>query len=136
LGNWRSGVPNILSSIAGKRGLVLDDEFLIALDIQHILEQNGAANVVCAGNADDALDRLRAGAVFDFAVLDIKLSGGARDSQSVAAELTRQNVPFVFLTGVDHHDKIRKQYPDAPVVEKPYDMALLLDAVTRVLGGR
>jgi len=129
-----SGVPNFLSSIAGIHGLVLDDEFLIALDIQHILEQRGATNVICAGYAANALDRLRTDAKFDFAVIDVKL-GAAHDSLSVAAELTRQNVPFVFLTGVDRHDKILKQYPKAPVVEKPYDTALLLDAVTRALGG-
>ena len=34
------------TSLAGKHCLVLDDEFLIALDIQEILEAAGAAKVI------------------------------------------------------------------------------------------
>ena len=46
--------------LAGKRCLVLDDEFLIALDIQQVLEQAGAGEVVCAGNVAEALTAMRA----------------------------------------------------------------------------
>ena len=38
------------TSIAGKRCLVLDDEFLIALDIQQILETAGAPPLLIARN--------------------------------------------------------------------------------------
>lgn len=121
------------SSIAGKRILVLDDEFLIALDIQHILEAAGAAEVVCAGNAADAMAALRGGVRFDLAVLDVKLSGAARTSMTVAAALAKQDTPFVFLTGMRGDDMHMKQFPHAPVVEKPYDAALLLEILQDAL---
>jgi CheY-like chemotaxis protein len=129
-------VANVEPLIAGKRCLVLDDEFLIALDIQGILESAGAASITCVGNATEALAALRGEPRFDFAVLDIKLSGATRNSLSVAAVLTKQGIPFVFLTGV-RRDEIRmQQFPDAPVVEKPYEAPLLVDAILRALAAR
>jgi CheY-like chemotaxis protein len=68
-------VPNVEPSMEGLRCLVLDDEFLIALDIRQILESAGAATAVCVGNCDEAFAKLQSGAKIDFAVLDIKLSG-------------------------------------------------------------
>jgi len=118
--------------IAGKRCLVLDDELLIALDIQQMLETAGAS-VTCIGDAAQALEALRGGAQFDVAVLDIKLSGAARDSMGVAALLTEQDTPFVFLTGLRAGDLPAQSFPDAPVVEKPYQIETLMDALRKVL---
>jgi CheY-like chemotaxis protein len=83
-------VPNNDPSLAGKHCLVLDDEFLIALDIQQILEAAGAASVKCFGTSRECLDALKAGEKFDLAVLDFKLGDGARNSFSVAALLSGQ----------------------------------------------
>jgi CheY-like chemotaxis protein len=129
-------VADIKPSLAGKRCLVLDDEFLIALDIQQILESAGAASVVCAGNSADALAALRSEMKFDFAVLDLVLGGATRNGLTVAAKLADQGIPFVFLTGMRREDGHTKAFPNAPVVEKPYDAALLIEAVLRALGTR
>jgi CheY-like chemotaxis protein len=126
-------VPNIEASLAGKRGLVLDDEFLIALDIQQILESAGAASVTCAGNAEDALAALASSVAFDFAVLDVILSGATRTSLTVAAALAERNTPFIFLTGMRGEDVHTRKFPKAPVLEKPYEASLLLSAVLRAL---
>jgi CheY-like chemotaxis protein len=132
-GNRSYQVPNIESSLAGTCCLVLDDEFLIALDIQQILESAGVSTVTCVGSTAEALEKLRGGAKFDFAVLDVKLRGATRDSVAVATELTRQKTPFVFLTGMHRQDERVRQFPNAPVVEKPYEASLLLDAILRAL---
>jgi CheY-like chemotaxis protein len=122
--------------LAGKRCLVLDDEFLIALDIQQILEAAGAASVVCVSNAADALAALRTGLQLDLAVLDVVLAGAVHTSLTVAAALVAQNTPFVFLTGMHGEDVHTKKFPLAPVVEKPYQPLLLMDAVLRALAAR
>ena len=119
--------------LAGKRCLVVDDEFLIALDLQQTLESAGAL-VTCIGDADAALQALRDGARFDAAVLDIKLSGFARDSTSIAALLTERGTPFVFLTGMRADNEHAKAFPHAPLVEKPYQVEILMDALRRALG--
>ena len=121
------------SLLMGKRCLVLDDEFLIALDIQQTLELSGATHVACVATASEALALLRADPDFDVAVLDVKLSGSDRNSLGVAALLSAKGMPFVFLTGMRVDDIHAKQFPQVPVIEKPYDAATLLDAVRRAL---
>lgn len=116
----------------GKRCLVLDDEFLIALDIQQILEAAGAGDVVCAGNVTDALAAIER-APFDIAVLDLKLSGTPPTSLVVADALAKRGTPIVFLTGVRGDDVHTARFPHAPVVSKPYETALLIQAVARAL---
>ena len=119
--------------LAGKRCLVLDDEFLIALDIQQMLERAGAAHVACVASAGEAINLLRSDMAFDLAVLDVKLSGAHPNSLGVAALLAEKGIPFVFLTGMRVDDVHAKQFPQAPVIEKPYDANTLLDAVKRAL---
>ena len=119
--------------LIGKRCLVLDDEFLIALDIQQTLEFAGAAHVACVATVAEALALLRANPDFDLAVLDVKISGPDGNSLGVAAQLAAKGTPFVFLTGMRVDDLHARQFPQAPVVEKPYDAVALLDAVRRAL---
>jgi CheY-like chemotaxis protein len=119
--------------LAGKRCLVLEDEFLIALDIQQALEAAGAS-VTCVGDAEQALKALHEGAKFDFAVLDFKLSGRTRNSMTVAALLAEQGTPFVFLTGMRVDDVQGQSFPNVPVVEKPYLVETLMEALRKVLG--
>jgi CheY-like chemotaxis protein len=113
--------------------LVLDDEFLIALDIQQILEQAGASHVTSVASAAEATELLGRKLKFDLAVLDVKLGSVERNSLDVAALLQTQGVPFVFLTGMRADDMHAKKFPNAPVIEKPYDAATLLRAVQHAL---
>ena len=118
--------------LAGIHCLVLDDEFLIALDIQDMLEQSGAASVTCVSNADDALATIRE-TKFDLAVLDLNLAGGTRTGLLVAAALTVQKIPFTFLTGMRRDAIVLTDYLHVPIVEKPYQPPLLLAAIQQAL---
>jgi DNA-binding NtrC family response regulator len=122
------------ASLAGRRCLVLDDEFLIALDIQQALEQAGAAEVICAAKVESALMSVRDGR-FDLAVLDLRLGHTGGNSLPVAAALREIGTPFIFLTGMSGDAEHTHAYPEAPVVEKPYNGTALLDAVARALDG-
>jgi CheY-like chemotaxis protein len=121
--------------IAGKHCLVIDDEFLIALDLQQTLASAGAI-VTCIGDGEAALAALGGGMRFDLAVLDIKLSAGTHDSRSVAAALTTQGTPFVFLTGMRADNEMAKAFPHAPLVEKPYRVEVLMEALRKALAAR
>lgn len=121
------------SLLAGKRCLVLDDEFLIALDIQQILELAGAKHVASVASASEAMELLRREPKFDLAVLDVKLGDAEGNSLDVAAMLAEAGTPFVFLTGMRVDNVHAKKFPQAPVVEKPYDALTLLDAAQRAL---
>lgn len=118
--------------LAGMRCLVLEDEFLIALDLQEIFEAAGAAAVTCLANADAALAALREDK-FDLAVLDINLGGVMRTSFSVATALTVQKTPFIFLTGMRHDATVDSGHAGVPVLEKPYQQAAVLEIIRSVL---
>jgi len=123
-------------ALAGKSCLVLDDELLIALDIEQILLAAGATSVACFASAEDALAALRGGARIDIAVLDVLLHGARQTALGVAAALQLQKTPFVFLTGVRGDDLGLDAFSAVPIVEKPYRPALLIDAVVRALSTR
>lgn len=125
-----------IAFLAGKRCLVLDDEYFIAVDIQLILETAGAAAVTNVSNAADALEILAADSSFDLAVLDIKLGGGAGNSMTVAALLSERGTPFVFLTGVRADEVEAGPFACTPVVEKPYQAPMLIEAIRRVMTGK
>jgi CheY-like chemotaxis protein len=120
-------------ALAGKRCLVLDDEFLIALDIQIILETAGAV-VTCVADADEALTQLNGGKRFDLAVIDVML-GNMATSTAVTGRLIELGIPFVFLTGI-RSDDVQARHPGVPVVEKPYVAEILMRAVGTALAPR
>lgn len=127
-------MPESGTLLSGKRCLVLDDEFLIALDIQQTLELAGAEYVAAVASVPEALALLRGEPEFNLAVLDAKLSAPDINSLGLAALLAARGTPFIFLTGMRIDDVHAGQFPHAPVIEKPYDRATLLDAVRRALG--
>ncbi len=126
-------MANGAAFLAGKRCLVLDDEYLIALDIQQILETAGAAGVTSVATAAEALDILSKGSTFDLAVLDVKLGDAAGNSMTVAALLSERGTPFVFLTGLRADDIRAGQFAGVPVVEKPYQAPMLVEVVRKML---
>lgn len=108
-----------------KRLLVVEDEFVIALDVQQMLERAGHRVLACAGNVPDAL-RLAGELELDGAVLDINLQD--QSIAPVADTLKARGVPFVFVSGYDDKDR-PPGHDDAPVLRKPYREAALLAAV-------
>ncbi|ORE90581.1 response regulator [Aurantimonas sp. 22II-16-19i] len=104
--------------LLGKRVLVVEDEYYIAKDITDALEKLGARVIGPVGTKEEAMERLRETEVVDLAVLDINLHGEA--IYSVADELSRRAIPYVFATGYDP-TAIPEAYRDRPRWQKPFD---------------
>ena len=81
--------------LTGDRVLIVEDELLIALDVQDTLTNAGALVVGIAATADEGLALIDTNHV-TFAVLDVTLRGST--SQDVAERLSRQGIPFIFYT--------------------------------------
>lgn len=98
-----------------RRVLVVEDEALIALDLEQWLTELGFEVIGPFGRAHDALRALD-GPRVDFAVLDYVLRDGT--SGSVADRLGSHQVPYVYVSGM------REPIPGGdsaamPVLEKP-----------------
>jgi DNA-binding NtrC family response regulator len=111
-------------ALGGLRLLVVEDEFIIAIDLAQTLEDLGAEVVGPAGSVRDALDLVKSqGDRLDGAVLDVNL----RDQQvfPVADALAERGVPFVFTTGYDTI-VTPERHAAVPRCEKPVDKASLV----------
>src|SRR5688572_29302047 len=79
------------------RILIVEDEYFVALDLEHRLLDAGFEVVGIAATAEDAFE-LAASRKPDLAIMDIRLAG-LRDGVDAAVELrTRLGVPSVFGT--------------------------------------
>ena len=86
------------SSLAGMNILIVEDEFFQARDMTSAVEREGGRVIGPTGRESD-VPFLLANEQVDAALLDINL--GAGPSFSTARLLSREGIPFAFLTGYD-----------------------------------
>jgi PAS domain S-box-containing protein len=118
--------------LAGRRFLVIEDEPLVALDIEAGLQEAGAEVVASAGTAKEALDTIQS-KVLDAALLDGNLHG--RPVDEIAAALTRRKVPFLFVTGYGSKS-LPQAFSHAAVLSKPFSQQQLIEAAARLVEQR
>jgi PAS domain S-box-containing protein len=117
-------------TLAGLRVLLIEDEPLVAMDLEELLATVGCRAVATRGTVADALAFIAEG-TFDVALLDASLNGEPVDA--VAAALTRKGVPFVFATGYGT-DALPAAFREAPVLTKPFDPEQVLAALRNLAG--
>ena len=107
----------------GKTVLLVEDEALIALEIEMVLEAYGARVHGPIPDLPGATAAAETGR-FDAAILDVDLAG--EDVFPVAEVLSRRDVPFLFHTGHGTRAELGRDYPGAPVCRKPMAGDLLV----------
>jgi PAS domain S-box-containing protein len=120
--------PSGESSLRGKRIIIVEDEPLIAMEIDSILTAHGCEVVGTAGTLEKAktlVERVDC----DVALLDVNLTG--RTVAEVAAKLTHRNIPFIFVSGYGSKT-LPPGFQGAPIVRKPVNPAELVAAVERL----
>jgi CheY-like chemotaxis protein len=109
--------------------LVVEDEALIAMDLQAVLEEAGY-RVLGPCNSTAAAMALLAEHDPDVALLDVNL--GRSDVFGVANELATRKTKLIFLTGHTAR-KLPQAHRHRPLVAKPYLPHVLLQAVQLAL---
>ncbi|MGZ5913191.1 MAG: response regulator [Reyranella sp.] len=112
------------------RILVIEDNAVVALDLQHILRGAGYRVVGPAPSVPDA-ERLVARGPIDCAVLDMDF----KDVFAVADHLDLCGIPIVFATS-DPREDLPQEHARRPVVTRPYDKEQVLQAVERAISRR
>jgi PAS domain S-box-containing protein len=112
-------------SLKGKRVLVIEDEPLVAMDLESSLTAAGCEVVGTAGTLREA-QALCADAQCDAALVDVNLAGQPVDE--LAATLTKRNIPFAFVTGYGR-DALPQGFRDAVVLTKPFEQTGLVATV-------
>lgn len=113
----------------GRRVLVVEDEALVAAQIEDLLADAGYIVVGPAARVSEGFDQLYAAAP-DAALLDINLAG--ERSFPLAELLRAKRVPFAFCTGYGEAAVLPEHLRDAPLIAKPFETHELLKLVARL----
>lgn len=113
--------------LLGMRVLVVEDEALVALDLQFALEDEGAIVIGPALSLPDALELLAREPQIDGAILDVDLAG---IEVYPAADLLRtRGIPFVFHTGHGSRASLSERFPGSLTCNKPTLPSALITAL-------
>ena len=123
------------SSPRRRRALIVEDEILIAFDLEATMHELGFDICGLVSTADTA----RSMAIDnqpDVVLMDVNLEGGCEGIE--AARWLREvcEVPIVFVTACSDEgtiERIHEQVPGAPVLTKPVYPQILADAVAAVM---
>lgn len=116
------------TNLAGQTILVVEEQALVALDLQTALEQAGA-EVVVARNATEALARINE---FDFAAAVVDWRPGSEDHKVVARALKKEQVRFLFYATHPPEDVTKVR--GAPIFLKPGRPEEIVQALALLTG--
>ncbi|WEX10040.1 response regulator [Chelativorans sp. AA-79] len=111
--------------LEGLKILLVEEEVLIAMDLEQLCYDLGAFSVSTisseteltpeALDSDEGQARIREATA---AILDAKV--GTDWTSELARRLSRLGTPFIFATGYTRNDSFFDEFPDIPVIAKPY----------------
>ena len=123
------GAPNALS---GKRLLVVEDEILVAIDIEEMLKKAGSAVVGPAATLSRALSLAKV-ETLDAAVIDLNLGG--ESSAPLIDLLIERGVPLLLISGYDDPSSLPARHQHLPRLQKPFRTSALLTRLAALLSG-
>jgi CheY-like chemotaxis protein len=110
--------------LRGRRILVVEDDVILALDLQETLREAGATVIGPAGALLQALHLVEHNRL-DAAVLDIQL--GTVTSLPLADQLAKEGIPFIFQTSDPQF--LNGAHACVPILTKPLRSDELVDAL-------
>ena len=119
------------ADLAGKRALIVEDQMLIALELEQILEDAGLNVVATLTSPRESIAYLSENDLPDVAILDVNL--GDDTSEQIAEFLMRRQVPFMFANGYGDGGAIPEAFAKVPVVRKPYSADTILAELAKLL---
>lgn len=120
-----------VDGLAGRRILVVEDEALIALEIEESLQDMGCVIVGPASKLEEAL-RLARDEALDAAILDVTIRGGK--VFPVAGQLLARQIPFALASGYGDW-ALPEDLRDQPRLTKPFTRQDLEQRVRQLCRG-
>ena len=107
--------------------LVVEDEFIIALDLSETVQDLGYELEGPFEGSEDAMEALEDERLPDCAILDVFTADG--EVYPLADRLVEAGVPIVFHSGHVTPEEVMARYPDAVACAKPCPPDRLIDAL-------
>lgn len=122
--------PKAKPMLAGRRILIVEDEYFLADDLRQILSEQNAEVLGPVPTMAEALAVIHNDQPIDCAVLDVNLGGKAVFPISVA--LMERKIPFLFATGYGD-SQIPNQFSNIVRLEKPFISSALISALEAII---
>lgn len=119
--------------LSGARVLLVEDDVILAIDLETTLTEAGAEIAGFGRTVKDAL-ALVDGNRIDAAILDIRI--GRETVEPVARKLADRHIPFVFYSAQVDIDPIRALWPLSKVVSKPARPKAIVNAIAEAVKER
>jgi DNA-binding response OmpR family regulator len=114
--------------LAGARVLVVEDEFVIAAEVEQILSRHGCVVLGPSAKVATALDIVRANPP-DLVVTNLNLRGCM--AHPLLRELAERGIPYIIITG----DAAAFSHTEgALILHRPTDDTALIGALREVMG--
>jgi DNA-binding NarL/FixJ family response regulator len=115
------------------RVLIVEDEMLLALDLEDMLTDAGHSVVGQASDMPQAIalaEKMEGG--IDVAIMDVNLARGSNGVETAAVLRQRWNIPSLFVSGnLDEDTRTRaSQWQPLGFVGKPYSEREVLTAIS------
>lgn len=117
-------------STNGLKILVVEDEALVALNLEDMLLELGCQVVGPVMRINSALETVGGDFSADLAILDVNIAGAP--VYPVAEVLSRRGTPIVFATGYGRSG-LPEDWQHCPVLQKPYTADDVLASIRQVL---
>lgn len=121
------------TSVPIKHVLVLEDNFIIAMEAEDILKSIGVDHVEIAGNVAEA-QALIDEQTFDFAFLDVNL--GSHTSFDFAAILIERGIAFGFVSGYGDDFVFPPALRDISRITKPFNESSVASLLSTAVASR
>jgi len=106
--------------------LIIEDDLLVAMDIQSCIEDLGAVSTDVASSEDDAV-RLALRRRPDLITSDVRLAQGSGPAAARRISEHQGRIPVLYVTG--NPEAVTRTDPDARVIVKPYQRHQLMQQV-------
>ena len=110
--------------------LVVEDNFLIALDIQELLKSAGYQVADVAASGKEAISKAIS-LKPDLVLMDVGLKGNMDGIEAVKQIRQHSNVPVIFLTG--NSEQLELENISEPHISKPFTTSELQGLISSVL---
>lgn len=118
----------------GRTALVVEEEFLIALDIQRMLETNGVGRILFARTTAEAEQLQASWPELGLAIVEVRGHGTA--AHALVDSLRRAEIPLVLTTADVTLGTSSRAFPDLTILPKPIPEDVLASAIEQALAAR
>jgi CheY-like chemotaxis protein len=126
-------LPNSNTALKGLKVLVVEDESLVAMQLEDMLEDAGCELVGLAMRVKRALEMLDGEPAVDIAILDVNIGGDK--VYPVAERLRARGIAMIFATGYGRAG-VEEEWQDCEILQKPYTWAEVEKTVLSAIAKR